>query len=288
MTNVKFCSWFGSRSGSDIKTSLLTYKFQRSFTDRGAFPTERDLETFNSKRRMESLVNEGAGLWTRPSLFNHSCHPSCDYGVIGDFLFVVANRDIHEGSVMSISYLDNTLSFSERDRKLRGWNGGKGFACDCARCAVMRSDTHASRMEEEIMKIHQEAGAYVNTNHVSYKDAMNKFVSSVKEKEYLAKFDGLDIRQQTLILPILEMQAMISMEKGKGVKALGMFQKIVEIEEAAFGSSFSAIRTVRGQIRLAYALLFAGKEPAAREILKKLYTGCCLSHLVFRIHPLTK
>ena len=243
------------------------------------------MDAFREKMSAENRINKGTGLWTRPSLFNHSCQPSCTYGTIGDFLFIFTNRSVEAGSELTIPYLDVMDSFSKRKRILAGWNSGQGFTCDCSRCKAIRADPEAVRMEEEILTVFSKAGNYISSNKATYEESMRKFVSRGSEKAYCKKFEGMDLSHKTPLLPILEMQGMVAMEKGKGGEALTIFKLMNAIEEATSGTRFSSIRTFRSHIRLAYAALFAGKGADAKATLKKLYAGC---RSASSLHPLSK
>ncbi|ESL06822.1 hypothetical protein TRSC58_05497 [Trypanosoma rangeli SC58] len=78
--------------------------------------------------------SRGQGVYTVGCLLNHSCEPNLQV-VHGDsadeMLSVVALRDIDPGEELCISYIDETLSYSERQQELYEHYL---FTCRCPRC----------------------------------------------------------------------------------------------------------------------------------------------------------
>jgi hypothetical protein len=54
------------------------------------------------------------GLWTFPSIFNHSCKPNCIYFNFGKYMVIKTGRDIKKGEELFISYIELCLCFDER------------------------------------------------------------------------------------------------------------------------------------------------------------------------------
>ncbi|KAH8740449.1 SET domain containing protein with a cysteine cluster at the C-terminus [Cryptosporidium ryanae] len=77
------------------------------------------------------LVIKGACICTIQSCFNHSCQPNCCVYSMGDStVYISTIRDINEGEELTISYIDNTLSFPERKELINNYH----FECSCSVC----------------------------------------------------------------------------------------------------------------------------------------------------------
>ena len=79
---------------------------------------------------------EGSAFYALQSCINHSCDPNA-HAMKGPededgCAVVLAKRDIAAGEEVTISYIDEALSFEERQAALRDY----GFQCRCSRCAA--------------------------------------------------------------------------------------------------------------------------------------------------------
>uniref|UniRef100_A0A061RAT9 Set domain containing protein with a cysteine cluster at the c-terminus n=1 Tax=Tetraselmis sp. GSL018 TaxID=582737 RepID=A0A061RAT9_9CHLO len=72
----------------------------------------------------------GRVVFVAASFFNHSCSPNCIAHTGIDEVEVRANRDIRAGEELNISYIDEDLPRSERQRLLSRFF----FTCRCSRC----------------------------------------------------------------------------------------------------------------------------------------------------------
>ena len=75
---------------------------------------------------------DGAGLWPRAALLNHSCAPNCDWSVAGEMLSVRTQRPVAAGEELCHCYVDVQGTRAARGEALRA----RGFACACDRCAA--------------------------------------------------------------------------------------------------------------------------------------------------------
>ena len=86
------------------------------------------------------------------SLFTHSCFPNCrlqdDAGAAAGRIVMVAQRAIRKGEVLTVSYVDASLSKVDRAEALLQY----GFACACARCR--REKGHEKELAELFQSMH--------------------------------------------------------------------------------------------------------------------------------------
>lgn len=77
-----------------------------------------------------------SGIWVRAAYINHSCVANTEKEFIGDLLVARASRPIAAGEEIFISY-DLSSDYNARQKALKlTW----GFECDCALCAVEKTD----------------------------------------------------------------------------------------------------------------------------------------------------
>ena len=80
----------------------------------------------------------GTALYTIQSCANHSCNPNAeivtDVSQQSAYCHMIAVRDIQIGDEICISYIDHSLSKTERDKDLIGY----GFICRCSKCESER------------------------------------------------------------------------------------------------------------------------------------------------------
>ena len=59
------------------------------------------------------------------ALVNHSCEKNCSQQVIGDYVFLLANRDIAKNEELFISYIDPTSPLEMRKLLFKNFD----FSC---------------------------------------------------------------------------------------------------------------------------------------------------------------
>ncbi|KAK9750746.1 hypothetical protein RND81_02G218600 [Saponaria officinalis] len=72
----------------------------------------------------------GVGLWLLPSFINHSCIPNVRRVHIGDYVIVLASREIKAGEEITFAYFDVLSPLNKRKEMAKSW----GFNCRCKRC----------------------------------------------------------------------------------------------------------------------------------------------------------
>lgn len=87
-------------------------------------------------------ANLGSCLVAGAALMNHSCNPNAHYLSEGPELVVRTSRTIAKNEEITVSYIDTTKSFEERQEKLFT---EYAFACQCCRC------TKGFEEQEEIL-----------------------------------------------------------------------------------------------------------------------------------------
>jgi len=103
---------------------------------------------------IDELKSPG-GLFLTASRINHSCVPNADhsYDDKSGYKSVFANRDIHAGEEITISYINHYNSRALRQMELRTW----GFVCRCPACDKNhpRSGAYEQRLQR-LEQLHQD------------------------------------------------------------------------------------------------------------------------------------
>jgi SET and MYND domain-containing protein 5 len=88
------------------------------------------------------LNNEGSGLYTLQSKFNHSCLPNAEikFPFNNHTLHVVALRDINDGEEICISYLDECQIEMSRHSRQKYLQENYLFLCECVKCLQQIDD----------------------------------------------------------------------------------------------------------------------------------------------------
>lgn len=102
----------------------------------------------NSFAHSDSL--RGKGLYSLPSLLNHSCLPSVHKEFLGNMMLVRASRDMKKGEEVTTAYLSDNKPYDERQFRLkRSWK----FKCSCVACEAASKDSLKAReTRRELMK----------------------------------------------------------------------------------------------------------------------------------------
>ncbi|KAM7211703.1 SET domain containing protein [Rhypophila decipiens] len=97
------------------------------------------------------------GVWADVSLFNHDCRPNTHYRIQNLTHITVAVRDILPGEELTVSYIEGTIPYAERQERLESW----GFKCACHACTqdlsqIAQSDARLKAItgiEEELEQL---------------------------------------------------------------------------------------------------------------------------------------
>eukprot|EP00798_Chlamydomonas_sp_ICE-L_P016013 gene16013-22150_t len=235
---------------------------------RGEQATKRPAPSDSSMSR--SLMT-GTGLWIRPSLLNHSCLPNCTYFNVGDFMFISTTLDVEAGEELSQPYLDIMKPFEQRTQTLAGWNSGNGFACDCARCSACRRHPKIASLESEMSTMFKRVTKLSAT--MSMSAAMGIVKAQLPSCVTLERFPDREVCG--VLLPQLELEALALELSGKAVKAVPVYQRLVDIRASVLGTLGSAFY-VSDNLRLASAALGAGNQSVARQSMLAAFKVVCL------------
>ena len=118
------------------------------------------ISTIRSMMKEKMLV---FGLWTFPSLFNHSCLPNTYYFGIGDCIVIIAQQDIKANEEITINYISCEYEYSIRNKGImEGW----GFECMCPLCEYEKKALKNSSIKQQCniyMKMFNES---LNTKNI--------------------------------------------------------------------------------------------------------------------------
>lgn len=120
----------------------------------------------------------GVGLWLLPSFINHSCSPNMRRLHIGDFVIVLASREVKAGEEITFAYYDVLSPLNKRREMAKTW----GFKCDCKRCKY--EEEMQSKPEMEEIEIGLEGGQD-GCALFRLEEYMRRWVVRGKEKGYL-------------------------------------------------------------------------------------------------------
>ncbi|KMT07022.1 hypothetical protein BVRB_6g153530 [Beta vulgaris subsp. vulgaris] len=164
-------------------------------TKAGFFPNEKldvDVDKILSILDVNSLVEDavsakvvgknsdyyGVGLWLLPSFINHSCIPNVRRLHIGDYVLVLASREVKAGEEVTFAYYDVLSPLSKRKEMAKTW----GFKCECKRCKYeeeMQSKPEMGDIERGL-----ERGVDVGCAIFRLEECMRRWVVRGKEKGY--------------------------------------------------------------------------------------------------------
>ncbi|KAJ8433260.1 hypothetical protein Cgig2_023212 [Carnegiea gigantea] len=120
----------------------------------------------------------GVGLWLLPSFINHSCSPNARRLHIGDYVIVLASREVKAGEEITFAYYDVLSPLSKRKDMEKTW----GFYCKCKRCKY--EEGMQSKPEIEEIKVVLERGLDVGCAIFRLEEYMKRGVVRGKEKGY--------------------------------------------------------------------------------------------------------
>jgi hypothetical protein len=89
-----------------------------------------------------------SGLFRVCCTMNHSCDPNCTVIGLGDgrsnLVAVVALRDIKKGEELTISYIDDDMTYSQRQNELKDYQ----FQCGCKRCLADKKKIQLKKQQQ--------------------------------------------------------------------------------------------------------------------------------------------
>ena len=86
-----------------------------------------------SSEKISVFSVEGEGLYKILNSINHSCNPNCFLANVNEthYLSLISFRKIKKDEELTISYIDNTLPYKQRQELLQR---DYSFTCQCERC----------------------------------------------------------------------------------------------------------------------------------------------------------
>ncbi|TDL13312.1 hypothetical protein BD410DRAFT_903327 [Rickenella mellea] len=98
-----------------------------------------------SKNDFDPELDCVSGIFSLPSLCNHSCLPSAHWSSFGKFICIRANRNLRKDDEVTIQYFSVHASFENRTQNALHW----GFTCHCVLCEMDRADGEKACKERE-------------------------------------------------------------------------------------------------------------------------------------------
>ncbi len=121
-----------NRAQGTVESMRVEVEDELDQSQEGHIPA--DINSINLEAYFPPL--DGTALFTVICCMNHSCNPNAE--ILWDEesnalqAIVKTIKNIKKGDEISFSYIDSSLSYSERREKLRDY----GFTCSCERCAA--------------------------------------------------------------------------------------------------------------------------------------------------------
>jgi len=255
-------NWFsaGCCAGQqEVDTLLALHRWEDRANARR--PPSEAAVTRHHKELESELADTACGLFLRPSLLNHSCQPNCEYGGVGDFLFVSTTRDVAAGEELCIAYLDILAPFAERRQQL---SQGQGFQCACQRCAELHGDQTIVAAEAELAEAYSR-GARLTATGEREAAASQQVLSKARRSELHSLFASRPLHARYGMVPLLDMEASICLAKGRPQQALDRHRQILQLTVAALGERSSSVQLLTRRLRLANAACCAGQRAAAAQ-----------------------
>jgi len=94
-------------------------------------------DTFSTKLFAYDELSTFSGLFYYSSFISHSCDPNISILGIGNFIFIIAERDIQKNDELTTFYIENDKEFTYRQNDL---DLNYGFKCQCSLCQIERDN----------------------------------------------------------------------------------------------------------------------------------------------------
>ena len=215
----------------------------------------------------------GSGLWLRESLLNHSCAPNCTWLQIGDFQFTFTTRAVAAGEELCIAYCA-AMPFTDRREALAHWAPGRGFECRCERCAWLRARPALAQVEAEVLAVRDRVWQRMRLQGISMAAAGDAELDAGRRAELSAALQPLPLRQQQPLQEVLLLDAAALEAQGAYGEALGLYQRVADIREAA-GVGPVDVEWAMDRCNIARAMLLCGQTEAAAGLLHYTYRTAC-------------
>ena len=95
------------------------------------------LNSYKTIRYFYNINKIGIGIWKYFSLFNHNCLPNTTNFGIGDFIFLVPNKQIKKGEEINILYLGTPKYYEVRKNLLKD---NYNIECNCHLCEIEKKN----------------------------------------------------------------------------------------------------------------------------------------------------
>lgn len=225
----------------------------------------------------ESLADkskEVAGLWLRPSMFNHSCIPNCAYFIIGDFHFIITNRPVSIGEELTIPYCDLRISFADRCKIFKNWNNGDGFDCLCERCSYSRQNSANVAIDIEIERAYLEALILCGQGcPMGY--AAEKALPINRRNFIINRLEKVPLIGQGNLSKAYTLEVMSHCCAGRISEALSRSLQILELEVNLFGIGPEITYLLEAYVRVVSFAMELNKMDLAIFTLNSVYTIFC-------------
>ncbi len=94
-------------------------------------------DSFSTKLFVYDELSTSSGLFYYSSFISHSCDPNINILGIGNFIFILAERNIQKNEELTTFYIDNDKEFTKRQNDLFL---NYGFKCQCSLCQIERDN----------------------------------------------------------------------------------------------------------------------------------------------------
>lgn len=226
-------------------------------------------------KAIEERHLEYSGLWVRPSLFNHSCRPNCQYSAAGAFLFVTTTRAVAAGEELCVPYTTPLDPFSARSSTLATFNQDHGFVCRCERCEAVRAHPAAAALEDEASALLERAAQL--SGSLPMAAAADAAGPPQRRRALLAQLEQLPLAAAAgALMPLLELEAGAAADAGRAAAAVRLYERLVSVRRWVLGDVFISCPLLRDNLGLAAAASLAGRAATAQQAMAAAFALGCL------------
>ena len=94
-------------------------------------------DSFSTKLFIYDELSTSSGLFYYSSFISHSCDPNISILGIGNFIFILAERNIQKNEELTTFYVENDKEFTKRQKDLFL---NYGFKCQCSLCQIEKDN----------------------------------------------------------------------------------------------------------------------------------------------------
>ncbi|XP_065673602.1 uncharacterized protein LOC136090690 [Hydra vulgaris] len=229
----------------------------RGIIDTNAFDTctSGKIYDYSKKRKIQMKCS---GLFYFSSYFNHSCTSNCDWFTIGQYLFIITNRNIEAGEELTIPYTENDGEFENVQQIFKNWNNYGGFTCYCARCNYLRDNTDILNACTLVDNAYSKAYFLFSTEKIDMFNASNQVMTPNQRSELFQIFDKSPKETKVSLCKLLELRVYSLNQESESDRLEKKFllKKLIDLYSNIYGISLNSLNLLKYKTQLLSCLLY--------------------------------